>query len=116
MFHLLYSTGIHEFRRQKDYHLAIFCYWPGRLLRTRHQGNREGLPLPLPRRVGAIPRGCPPDWHIALFASILLIRGNAIMENIEQRIARVRDDREHGSRWLVGEAIALLADLASDTT
>lgn len=38
------------------------------------------------------------------------------MENIEQRIARIRDDREHGSRWLVGEAIALLADLASDTS
>ena len=38
------------------------------------------------------------------------------MENNEQRIARIRDDREHGSRWLVGEAIALLADLASDTT
>lgn len=38
------------------------------------------------------------------------------MENIEQRIARIRDDRAHGSRWLVGEAITLLADLASDTT
>jgi len=38
------------------------------------------------------------------------------MENIEQRIARIRDDREHGSRWLVGAAITLLADLASDTT
>lgn len=38
------------------------------------------------------------------------------MENIEQRIAKIRDDREHGSRWLVGEAITLLADLASDTT
>ena len=38
------------------------------------------------------------------------------MDNIAQRIERIRADREHGSRWLVGEAIAILADLASDTT
>ncbi|HEV2472227.1 MAG TPA: hypothetical protein VGS41_06150 [Chthonomonadales bacterium] len=37
------------------------------------------------------------------------------MESIEQRIARVRDDREHGSRWLVRETITLLRDIASDT-
>jgi translation initiation factor 2B subunit (eIF-2B alpha/beta/delta family) len=37
------------------------------------------------------------------------------MKDIEERIARIRDDREHGSRWLVGETITLLDDLASDT-
>ena len=34
------------------------------------------------------------------------------MENLEQRIAAVRDDREHGSRWLMREAISILRDLA----
>lgn len=34
------------------------------------------------------------------------------MENVEERIARVRNDREHGSRWLVREAISILHDLA----
>jgi ribose 1,5-bisphosphate isomerase len=37
------------------------------------------------------------------------------MENeksIEQRIEQVRNDREHGSRWLVREAILILRDLA----
>lgn len=38
------------------------------------------------------------------------------MESIEQRIDRVRDDREHGSRWLVRETITLLRDLASDSS
>jgi translation initiation factor 2B subunit (eIF-2B alpha/beta/delta family) len=37
------------------------------------------------------------------------------MESIKQRIARVRDDREHGSRWLVRETIMLLRDIASDS-
>jgi ribose 1,5-bisphosphate isomerase len=32
--------------------------------------------------------------------------------DIEQRIALVRDDREHGSRWLVRETILILRDLA----
>lgn len=32
--------------------------------------------------------------------------------DIQQRIAQVRDDREHGSRWLVREAILILRDLA----
>lgn len=34
------------------------------------------------------------------------------MQNIEQRIALVRNDRTHGSRWLVREAIIILHDLA----
>jgi ribose 1,5-bisphosphate isomerase len=35
------------------------------------------------------------------------------MENIEQRIEQVRNDREHGSRWLVREAMLILRDLAA---
>src|SRR5207237_9996492 len=38
------------------------------------------------------------------------------MESIEQRIARVSNDREHGSRWLVRETISILYDLAIDTS
>lgn len=38
------------------------------------------------------------------------------MDFIEQRIDRVRDDREHGSRWLVRETIMLLHDLATDSS
>jgi len=38
------------------------------------------------------------------------------MDDLEQRIARIRDDREHGSRWLVREAISILFDLASEET
>lgn len=38
------------------------------------------------------------------------------MENLEQRLARIRDDREHGSRWLVREAVSLLHDLATEKT
>src|SRR5437660_8135752 len=38
------------------------------------------------------------------------------MESIEQRIEKVSNDREHGSRWLVRETISILYDLASDTT
>lgn len=34
------------------------------------------------------------------------------METIEQRIQQVVEDREHGSRWLVKEALKILADLA----
>ena len=34
------------------------------------------------------------------------------MENIEQRIMRVCNDREHGSRWLVREAVLILRDVA----
>lgn len=34
------------------------------------------------------------------------------IESIEQRIAQVRNDREHGSRWLVRETIHILQDLA----
>ncbi len=36
------------------------------------------------------------------------------MDEIEQRIEQVRNDREHGSRWLVRETIALLRDMAMD--
>jgi translation initiation factor 2B subunit (eIF-2B alpha/beta/delta family) len=35
------------------------------------------------------------------------------MENLQVRIADVRDDRDHGSRWLVRETIAILRDLTS---
>ncbi len=38
------------------------------------------------------------------------------MENSAQRIAQVREDREHGSRWLVREALLILRDLAEATT
>ena len=38
------------------------------------------------------------------------------MESIEQRIEKVSNDREHGSRWLVRETISILYDLATDTT
>lgn len=34
------------------------------------------------------------------------------MENIEQRIIQVCNDREHGSRWLVREALLILRDVA----
>ena len=34
------------------------------------------------------------------------------MDKIEQRIEQVRNDREHGSRWLVRETIAILRDIA----
>jgi ribose 1,5-bisphosphate isomerase len=34
------------------------------------------------------------------------------MDNFEQRIARTRNDREHGSRWLVHETISILRDIA----
>jgi ribose 1,5-bisphosphate isomerase len=37
------------------------------------------------------------------------------MDNFEQRIAQVRNDREHGSRWLVREAISILHDLAAES-
>lgn len=33
---------------------------------------------------------------------------------IQQRIEQVRNDREHGSRWLVRETIAILRDIAMD--
>lgn len=34
------------------------------------------------------------------------------MEQLSERIARIRDDHEHGSRWLVRSTIELLRDLA----
>src|SRR5258708_20355429 len=39
-----------------------------------------------------------------------------LVDNIEQRIAMVRDDHEHGSRWLVHETISILYDLATRST
>ncbi|GHO87229.1 translation initiation factor eIF-2B [Dictyobacter formicarum] len=36
------------------------------------------------------------------------------METVEQRIQQVCADREHGSRWLVKEAITILRDIAQD--
>lgn len=38
------------------------------------------------------------------------------MSTIEERIEQVRNDREHGSRWLVRETILILRDLAHDTS
>jgi ribose 1,5-bisphosphate isomerase len=38
------------------------------------------------------------------------------MNSIEQRIDAVRNDREHGSRWLVRETISILHDLAADSS
>lgn len=38
------------------------------------------------------------------------------MKNLTQRIASVRDDREHGSRWLVHQTITLLRDLATEAS
>jgi len=38
------------------------------------------------------------------------------MEDLELRIALVSNDREHGSRWLVYEAISIMQDLASTPT
>ncbi|GAC1427097.1 MAG: ribose 1,5-bisphosphate isomerase [Ktedonobacteraceae bacterium] len=37
------------------------------------------------------------------------------MTEIEQRIEQVRNDREHGSRWLVRETLLILRDLAYTT-
>jgi translation initiation factor 2B subunit (eIF-2B alpha/beta/delta family) len=36
------------------------------------------------------------------------------MDEIQRRIEQVRNDREHGSRWLVRETIAILRDIATD--
>ncbi|MHB8595909.1 MAG: translation initiation factor eIF-2B [Ktedonobacteraceae bacterium] len=35
------------------------------------------------------------------------------MDNIEQRVSTIVNDRDHGSRWLVREAMVLLRDIAS---
>lgn len=37
------------------------------------------------------------------------------MDNFKQRIAQVRNDREHGSRWLVHETISILRDIATQS-
>src|SRR5260370_38642328 len=39
-----------------------------------------------------------------------------LVDNVEQRIAMVRNDREHGSHWLVHETISILYDLAPQAT
>jgi len=38
------------------------------------------------------------------------------MDNIEQRVSTIVNDREHGSRWLVREAMIVLRDIASSPT
>lgn len=38
-----------------------------------------------------------------------------VMETIEQRIVQVCNDREHGSRWLVKEAILIICDIAQSS-
>ena len=38
------------------------------------------------------------------------------MDNLEQRVSTIVNDREHGSRWLVREAMVLLRDIASTST
>ncbi len=38
------------------------------------------------------------------------------MEKLEERIAKIRNDREHGSRWLVRETISVLYDIATQPT
>jgi ribose 1,5-bisphosphate isomerase len=38
------------------------------------------------------------------------------METLEERIAKIRNDREHGSRWLVHETISMLYDIATQPT
>jgi ribose 1,5-bisphosphate isomerase len=38
------------------------------------------------------------------------------METLEERIAMIRNDREHGSRWLVRETISILYDIATRPT
>lgn len=38
------------------------------------------------------------------------------MENVDERLNLIRNDRDHGSRWLVNETIALLADLAASVS
>src|SRR6516164_8182396 len=35
------------------------------------------------------------------------------MDTYNERIAMIRDDREHGSRWLVRETISVLYDIAT---
>jgi ribose 1,5-bisphosphate isomerase len=53
---------------------------------------------------------CETGW---LMHRILHSRGKNDMNNFEQRIAEVRNDREHGSRWLVRETISILRDIAT---
>jgi ribose 1,5-bisphosphate isomerase len=38
------------------------------------------------------------------------------MEKLDERIAMIRNDREHGSRWLVHETISILYDIATQPT
>src|SRR6266568_3980131 len=37
------------------------------------------------------------------------------MENLEQRLAMIRNDREHGSRWLVRETLKLHSICSTNT-
>ena len=38
------------------------------------------------------------------------------MERLNERIALIRNDREHGSRWLVRQTISVLYDIATQPT
>lgn len=38
------------------------------------------------------------------------------MDDLEKRLNLIRNDRDHGSRWLVNETISLLADLATSSS
>jgi ribose 1,5-bisphosphate isomerase len=48
-----------------------------------------------------------------LYIVSLKFVGGVPMQEFDARIAQIRADREHGSRWLVREAIILLHYLAS---
>ena len=42
-------------------------------------------------------------------------QGVRTMESLEQRLLTVCNDRDHGSHWIVREAISILYDLATET-
>jgi ribose 1,5-bisphosphate isomerase len=49
---------------------------------------------------------------IVWFADFRMSMEQGMIDDIQRRIAQVRNDREHGSRWLVREALLILRDLA----
>src|SRR6266487_4411573 len=54
--------------------------------------------------------------QLAAYARSQCIQGGDDMEDIEQRVLAVCHDRDHGSRWIVREAVSIMHDLTSDTT
>jgi ribose 1,5-bisphosphate isomerase len=60
----------------------------------------------------------PPEGMAGLFSTkkACIDRSRLMTNDIQQRISLVRDDREHGSRWLVREAMLILRDLAQTNT